>query len=1410
MRLAVSAAAAAVATFVGGPAAGFQTFALVYGATGFLDPNQKVAGPRLNDLKAPQASYGSPLAYLEGTPRVAGCVIYASAKREIATTETQGKGGPGVESTTFTYEEDLLIELAINRCAGLRRVFSNGSLVWNADADADDETLEASTGTALWRDLRFYDGAPDQLPDPTYEAAVGVGNAPAYRGRTTLMIEGLNLGSAGQLPILTFEVVGTGEASNTDVVDVRSSITFETPPIDTIGFPVNGTTGVASYCGPGFDYMLPAFTGGFDGRYYYMVTDHGRPERVTITGPLTTPAHDTYSFQLAFAGTSDQAGYWILGSDDGSGTGELLDSEGAGYPAQPLPVAFARWEGVTLLLSAGNATPEHPQGIGYGAITTTTAYLPTCATWHDDLWHVLPDTAGTIYLYDDALAPAGTIDDPRASGLGIITTDTVTGELFLLDPAASVLYKRVADEWVVWVDAVPAECAGVGNFGVSVVDGSLYAVNPVGAPTDGIETVRLVRYPTITPEEPTLAEVVTRLCERTGQLTAADIDVTELEADVVRAMAISQVSTTRQTLDMLAGAYLFECVEGEKLRFAKRGGASVVTIPYADLGASAEGDAEPLAKRRANDIEIPAQVTVRFANVNDDHQDGAESGDRLVTDSTAVSVLELPLGFTPGEAKRLADANTMDLAVSQLQIGPIALSRKYAALEPTDVVTLTAADGSTFRSRIVKATHGNGIGTFELVLDDATAIDSEASTDEDYSSSHLVRLLAATDLELLDIPILRDADDSPGFYAAFGADGAWPGAELDVSLDDLTYTKVLDVSSRAVMGTASAALGDFTGGTVFDELNALTVNVGDGVLSSATHAQLLQEDSNAMLVGAEVVQFRTATLDSPGVYTLTGLLRGRRGTEWAVAGHAAAERVVLLQTTGLRRVADELADLELEKYWKAVTYSTSRGAAETVTFADTGVGLKPFAPVDARAARASSGDVTLTWKRRTRLRTRFVGAAGINAPLGEALESYVVQVYDDDTFVTLTREAAALAESWTYTTAQQIADFGSLPAALYVRVMQVSASVGRGYALEATLELDDRAAFAPDLTSAALPLVLSATGSAWLLARPGTAYPGGRALGFYAFEESGEATLLLHTSASSAFPYLRDLHIEAHDPATDRFVVLLRSYTNESTLRRLVYGELPATAKTTVPSFMPATPPFALWWTGSEFRALLTDGTVWSSADGEDWTSEGASTGAPSTTADSLSTGAVVAVGSVLAMKFESEVYTCADTDGMTWTAATGDVATLPTGIYSDWFGLAGIASNGSRAVITALGKKPADGDSYGLVYTSTDGEDWSLEYEEVVATSYLLHDPQLSGGVIAFDGNFLCDLWPLVGGTIANDVLPVYTFGDLSTLTYALREARGMANDSGVVGGDYAAPPVALFFTADLATRDAITWTEE
>ena len=92
-----------------------------------------------------------------------------------------------------------------------------------------------------------------------------------------------------------------------------------------------------------------------------------------------------------------------------------------------------------------------------------------------------------------------------------------------------------------------------------------------------------------------------------------------------------------------------------------------------------------------------------------------------------------------------------------------------------------------------------------------------------------------------------------------------------------------------------------------DEANALTVFMTTGAdrLESTTQEAMLNGANAALLLKAngepEILQFREVTDNPDGSFTLTGLLRGRRGTDVFVTGHQPGELFVLLEPDTSRR-----------------------------------------------------------------------------------------------------------------------------------------------------------------------------------------------------------------------------------------------------------------------------------------------------------------------------------------------------------------------------------------------------------------------------------------------------------------------------------------------------------------------------
>lgn len=951
-QLAIAATGAAVGSVFGpiGSSVGWAAGSLLGAQFG---PKQKSYGPRLEDLKVTGSEYGQTIPWIAGHPRLAGQIWWASDRREIATTTSQGKGGGGAESTSYSYEVDLLIGLTDTIIVDVSRIWLNGKLVYVTLDNADAESIENSVDNPNWDRLTVYTGAADQLPDPTYEAAVT--NAPAYRGRGSVFIEGLQLGSSGIIPNLTFEIAGAqGEVQSAVLLNGVFTEALRDDSCNDLGDAIFGA-------------VLPS--GSF--------SDNG------------------YTF-----------------NQDEEGSGSII--KGFGWDDTSLQMHDERETTVELLFEVGAST-----------------YLVGSTDIGVVLMTIGPNVNISGYAYYWYVDPFDETIEIFVAGTGGFSTGGMTRgtrhHIAMVFPAASAPDPTVRFYFNgVQFATRPTKAAltstidaiGIGGFSPSV---------PILTSTlvtyYGVRVTRDILYPggtSFTPPttfdapicvpstslvDATLQETVEALCERS--MPAGTYDATDLASITkpVRAFALAQVATTRSAIEQLMSAYFFEAYVTDKLYFVPRAGSVLATIDADNMGAGLEApEEETLPTQVGSDLEIPAQVSLSYSNVDADYTTATEHSDRLLSGQVSTSAVQLPIAFTSSEAKGVADAILVDGYASRVS-GSFSVPLAHAELTPTDVVAVPDADGNVYRVRLVRRTDEGPLLKFEWVLDDSTAIESAGITSEDYTPSISVALPSNTAMELLDIPLMRDAENTLGHYvAATGTGATWPGASISRSLDDVEFTEAARVSERAVMGVTTSTLGNFTG-IGFDETNTVTVNVGLSTLSSSTRAGLLADASiNNMMIGAELIRFRTATMLNQGVYTLSGLIRGQKGTEWAMAGHTSSDVVVLIQTAGLRYVSIDLPSLSAERFYKGVTIGKSLASVTSESFTCEGVSLKPLAPVNLRKSGSADSGLTITWDRRTRLACTFTGAAGISVPLGELTEAYEVDLLDGSMDVVSTTE----------------------------------------------------------------------------------------------------------------------------------------------------------------------------------------------------------------------------------------------------------------------------------------------------------------------------------------------------------------------------------------------------------------------
>ena len=549
------------------------------------------------------------------------------------------------------------------------------------------------------------------------------------------------------------------------------------------------------------------------------------------------------------------------------------------------------------------------------------------------------------------------------------------------------------------------------------------------------------------PDRVTLSSIVTDICESCG-IGSSEIEVSEL-VDQVRGFA-SNGGTGKDLLRPLMEAYFFDAVESDGLlKFVKRGQPDSFAIPEADLAAYISDAERPqeLVTTRQQPTELPQEVRVIHIDPFFAWSQGCQSHRRIVTESLSISEIVLPVCLDPDEAKQIAVTHLL-YAWAQRNRHSFRVPKKYFFIEPSDVGTITEG-GVTHRVRVEKMEYRDGVLTMEAVDDDPSLYTSDALGAMEDVVEDYVDYPGPTKLVLLDLPLLKSTTNVPGLYmAAMGYLDSWRGATVFKSNDaGATWSQWAMTNRTAIIGKATEALADVDDPGLWDEGNSLNVRLlnDDHQLDSATELEVLN-GANAGAVGNEIIQWRTSALEPDGSYTLSGLLRGRKGTEWATAGHTSGESFVVLDDTALSFVPVPVEEKNLSRQFAVVSVGMPWSSALAQELTARIRNMMPLSICHVAGELDGGGDLTISWKRKTRIGGEW--ADGGDVPLGETSESYEIDIYDGSEVV---RTIASSTQTAVYSAAQRAADGLSPGALVDVEGFQVSSVIGRGFGFSATV-----------------------------------------------------------------------------------------------------------------------------------------------------------------------------------------------------------------------------------------------------------------------------------------------------------------------------------------------------------------------
>jgi hypothetical protein len=444
----------------------------------------------------------------------------------------------------------------------------------------------------------------------------------------------------------------------------------------------------------------------------------------------------------------------------------------------------------------------------------------------------------------------------------------------------------------------------------------------------------------------------------------------------------------------------------------------------------------PLAARKRPDpAEALGRLALGYADRERDYLAGTVTAARLAAGAGRGTTMPLVLDLAGarGVAERLLTEDPASRETLEVALPP-----SQAALEPGDVVSLAGQGDGPFVLTALRDGDSRRASLVALPPAAPAAIVADRPLPVTATTSTRAIPVAA----VAHLPADPDAPGGSRLVLA-ATSTPWPG-EVTVT-EDASGAELAALTRRAGLGILAAPLGPGPL-AVWDDASVLRVTLYCGHLAAAEEPAVLAGANRiAVETGGgswEIIGFANATLTAPSTYELRHLLRGQGGTGAAMGAAAAGNRVMVLDGA----VATDPVPID----WLGTTLALHVFGGRTDptgTPLTAAIGLAPalpLAPVHLAARRdPASGDVALSWVRCSRGDTGSWTATEV--PLDATPEAYAVTILAGPTPV---RTISAQAPSAVYAAADQIADFGSLPAAFTFTVAQLSPTLGPGLGAE--------------------------------------------------------------------------------------------------------------------------------------------------------------------------------------------------------------------------------------------------------------------------------------------------------------------------------------------------------------------------
>ena len=427
------------------------------------------------------------------------------------------------------------------------------------------------------------------------------------------------------------------------------------------------------------------------------------------------------------------------------------------------------------------------------------------------------------------------------------------------------------------------------------------------------------------------------------------------------------------------------------------------------------GAEDPVSVERKTNADAFNQIQVEYLDRNNDYNVAvAEVKDQANIEQYGLRPKEAVKmhGICNGKVAQKVAQQLLQRALYVRNEYEFKLGWKYCLLEPMDIVTLTDAGLGLDKTPVrITEIEEDEEGVLSVKAEDypvGVYTTSEYPTQPSlgYSADYNVSPGNAHAPVIFEAPLQLTGGEPQIWMATAGGD-MWGGAEVWVSTDGDSYTRVGAVNHKARFGSLTAALPS---GAVFDRTNTLSVEISAGQITGGT-----EQDSRDLLtlcyVDGEFLAYANAELKGVGRYTLGNLTRGAYGS--AIDTHAAGSKFA--------RIDEALFKYAVPRNWigrtvwvKLVSYNVFSG------------GIQDLASVPAYSYTIKGAPLGQIQNLRLSSSWAYGKEAVIAWDKLDGADTYDVEIYAGNSQRRLRTVSGIVDNSYTYTQADMKADGGQV------------------------------------------------------------------------------------------------------------------------------------------------------------------------------------------------------------------------------------------------------------------------------------------------------------------------------------------------------------------------------------------------